>query len=294
MQNLLVVLIHGILIGTVYGGIALGLSIIFGVSRIINFAHGSMLMASTFAYLGLQSIFGINPYIGVFIVAPVFYVLGYFLQRFLINPLIVRERSSVVEPLSLLLITIGLWFTIDNLFMMIFGGSYRLLKNSLSDAYVPIGSGNFQLSKIIAFFGSIALAFGLHFIYHKTELGTRIRAVSQNRVAAGLCGIDVYKTYNIAFGIGVAAVSIAGAFLCQFYYVQPQMGAVFGTKSFMIVILGGLGSIPGAIIGGLLFGIVETVGAQFITSTAASVLTFIIFIVVLTIKPTGLLIKKKG
>ena len=124
-------------------------------------------------------------------------------------------------------------------------------------------------------------------------LGKRIRAVSQNRDAAALCGVNVHTTYGIAFGLGTAALAIAGACMASFYLVSPSVGNVFGTKSFMIVVLGGLGSIPGAIIGGLIFGLIEQVGAQFITSTMASMLSFILFLIVLVIKPDGLLGKKK-
>lgn len=287
--NVLISLAHGIILGGAYGAIALGLSMIFGVTRITNFAHGSMLMVSTFAYYGLHTFFKIDPYIGIIIVVPIMYLLGYVTQNFLIRPLIKRERVSVLEPISVMMITIGLWYAIDNLFMMIFGSDFRKMNTPASKVYFEMGGFVTQYSKIIAFAGSFVLAGTLWWIIQKTELGKRIRAVSQNRDAAALCGIDVYKTYNIAFGMGVAAVSFAGALLSEYYFVQPQTGVLFGTKSFMIVVLGGLGSIPGALLGGLIFGVVECVGGQFIPSSSATMLTFALFILVLFFRPKGLM-----
>ena len=139
---------------------------------------------------------------------------------------------------------------------------------------------------------AFAVAIVLHLVIHKTELGKRIQAVSQNRDSAALCGVDTHNTYGIAFGLGCAVVAIAGACMSSFYMVSPQVGNVFGTKSFMIVVLGGLGSIPGAIIGGILFGLIESVGAQFITSSMANLLSFAVFIIVLVAKPNGIMGKK--
>jgi branched-chain amino acid transport system permease protein len=291
LQSVLLSILYGILLGGAYGVIALGLSVIFGVTRVVNFAHGSLLMVSTFAYYWLYEHFGIDPYLGIIIVTPVMFMAGYAIQKILIKPLILRERVSVLEPTSVMLITIGLWYALDNLFMMICGSNYRTIPSLVSQSYLTLGDAVFvtQWSKVIAFLASFAVAGALWYITNKTELGKRIRAVSQNRDAAALCGVDVYKTYGIAFGLGTAAVSIAGACLAQFYFIQPQIGATFGTKSFLIVVLGGLGSIPGALLGGMIFGIVETVGAQFITTTSATMLSFLLFIVVLVIRPKGLM-----
>ena len=291
LQNVLLALPHGILLGGAYGAIALGLSVIFGVTRVTNFAHGAMLMASTFAYYQIYQWFGIDPYISIIVVVPLFYVIGFFIQKFLVKPLLVRERASVLEPVSVMLMTIGLNFALNNLFMMTYGSDYRTIPSKANNTYLEIGDATFvtQWSKVIAFAVSFILAFGLWFIINKTELGKKIRSVSQNRDAAALCGVDVYKTYSIAFGLGIAAVAVAGACLCQFLFVQPQVGLTFGTKSFMIVVLGGLGSIPGALLGGFLFGLVETVGAQFVNSTSATMLSFLLFILVLVVRPKGLM-----
>jgi branched-chain amino acid transport system permease protein len=294
MENTLLALPQGIILGGAYGAIAVGLSVIFGVMRVINFAQGSMLMASCFLYYVLYENYGIDPYLGIIAVVPIMFLFGYVVQNFLVKPLIVRERASVIEPTSVMMMTIGLDFALMYLFMMIFGASYRTIKTTASGIVLKTDNGMFTttLARPIALVAGLALALVLWFIFNKTELGTRIRAVAQNRTAAGLCGVDVFKSYSIAFGLGVAALAVSGACLIQFLYVQPNMGTMFGVKSFMIVVLGGLGSIPGALIGGIIFGVVETVGAQLITGTAATMLSFMLFIIVLVVKPTGLFGKK--
>lgn len=293
LDSVLLAFIYGILQGGAYGAIALGLSVIFGVTRVTNFAHGAMLMLSTFLYYELYTRFGIDPYIGLLIVAPLLYLLGMATQKYLVTPMLKRERGTTQDPASLLLITLGLGYAVNNLFMMLYGSDYKTIPTAASKAYLTVESGDFlfttQWSRVIAFFAAFAIGFVLWYIINRTELGKRIRAVSQNRDAAAICGVDVYKTYAIAFGLGIAAVAIAGACLSEYYFVQPQVGNLFGTKSFLIVVLGGLGSIPGAILGGLIFGIVESVGAQFITSSASSMLTFLLFMIMLFLKPSGLL-----
>ncbi len=294
LDSVLLALIYGILQGGAYGAIALGLSVIFGVTRVTNFAHGAMLMLSTFLYYELYTRFGIDPYLGLLIVTPILYFLGMASQKYLITPLLKKERGTTQDPASLLLITLGLGYAINNLFMMIYGSNYKTIPTAASKAYLTIEAGDFLFHNAVGqnhrvSLAAFAIGITLWFIINKTELGKRIRAVSQNRDAAAICGVDVYKTYAIAFGLGIAAVAVAGACLSEYYFVQPQVGTLFGVKSFLIVVLGGLGSIPGAILGGLIFGIVESVGAQFITSSASSMLTFILFMIMLFVKPSGLL-----
>ncbi|MHB1314662.1 MAG: branched-chain amino acid ABC transporter permease [Christensenellales bacterium] len=294
LERILISIPYGIIQGGAYGAIALGLSVIFGVTRITNFAHGALLMMSTFLYYELYTIFGIDPYLGMLVVLPIMYLIGVSMQKFLVTPLLKRERGSTQDPISMLLITLGLGLAIDNLFMMLYGSDYRNMATAASQNNLVVGDAMFvtQWSRVIAFAASFIIAFALWFIINRTELGKKIRAVSQQRDAAAICGVNVYKTYGIAFGLGIAAVGIAGACLSQFYFVQPQIGAVFGTKSFMIVVLGGLGSIPGALLGGLIFGLIETVGGQFMNTTSASMLSFLLFILVLFIRPRGLMGKE--
>lgn len=279
---------HGLLIGGIYGGIALGLSLIFGVLRVTNFAHGSVVVMAAFGYYWLFVIFRIDPYLAIPLVGGAIFVFGYLIQRVFINKLLKRERSSVADPVSALLFTVGLWMFIDNLILMMFGPNTKTIDTFISDHTVTIGNLVMQTPKIVAFFGSLLITGLLVWLLNKTEIGTQIRAVAQNRDAASLCGVNVRKIYNITFGLGCAVVSVSCAFLMQFYYVNPSMGQVFGIKSFLVVVLGGLGSITGAMLGGLVFGLVESVGGQFIASSAASMLSFALFIGVLLVKPNGL------
>lgn len=291
MSNILVSLIQGIVLGGCYGCIALGLSLIFGVTRVTNFAHGSILMMSAFAYYGLWQLFRISPFVGMILVVPLFFIFGYIFQKVFIKPLLERERAHIVEPISCMLMTIGIWYMLDNLFTMIFGSDFRKLETPFSKSYLNWLNNKIviQTSRALMLAMAVVLMIVLYIILNRTELGLKIRAVSQNRDAAALCGVDVYKTYSMTFGLGFAAVTLAGACLTQFYFVQPQIGTIFGTKSFMIVIFGGLGSIPGALLGGLFFGIVESVGAQFMNSSSATILSFLMFIIFLIVRPKGLL-----
>ena len=286
---------QGLLQGASYGAIALGLSVIFGVSRVTNFSHGALLMVSAYLYYELFTRFGLDPYLSIVVVAPVMFAVGYAIQKALITPILQREKGTTQDPTSLLLITLGLGYAIQNLFTMMYGSNYKTLNSRASESYFTVGDGLFvtQWSKVIACIVSFLLAGALWYIINRTELGKKIRAVSQNRDAAALCGINVYHVYGIAFGLGVAAVSVAGASLAQYYFIQPEIGTVFATKSFMIVVLGGLGSIPGALISGIIFGLIEVVGAQFVTSSSAQMFSFLLFIIVLFIRPAGLFGRKK-
>jgi len=294
MNNILLAVLHGLILGGTYALIAVGLCVIFGVVRIVNFSHGSMLMAATYIYWVFYSNYQIDPYLGMLVVIPLWFIIGFCIQRFLIRTLLLRERAEVISPSSVMLFTIGLNFTLTNLFLMIFTSQFRTFSTWAYNNYLRLFNESFvsQWGRIIAFGCCFLVAGILWFIINKTELGKRIRAVSQNRDAAAICGVNVHSTYGIAFGFGTAAVAVAAACLTEFYIISPNLGATFGTKSFMIVVLGGLGSIPGAIVGGLIFGLIEQVGAQFVTSTMATMLSFAVFLIVLIIKPSGLLVKK--
>ncbi|HWQ80343.1 MAG TPA: branched-chain amino acid ABC transporter permease [Anaerovoracaceae bacterium] len=290
MANLVMMaLLHGIVMGMIYGAIAIGLSLIFGVLRVINFAHGSMLMASMFCYYLIFIATGISPYLSLFLIVPVFFFAGYLIQNVLIKPLFLRERSTVLEPVSALTLTTGIWFAMDNLALMLFGGNFRTMTTPLSGKLFSVGDFNLEITKAAAFIISILVIVFLSQFLSRTDLGRTIRSVSQNRDAAALCGVNVYRIYAITFGIGTASLALVGAFMTGFYFIAPSVGAAFGVKSFLIVVLGGLGSLPGALVGGLLFGIIESVGGQFMPATSANMLTFLVFIIVLFVRPKGIM-----
>ncbi|MBW2148760.1 MAG: branched-chain amino acid ABC transporter permease [Deltaproteobacteria bacterium] len=284
-----IAVINGIMLGGLYGAVALGLSLIFGVMRVINFAHGSFLMTGMFIPYWLWALLGINPYVSVLVTAPALFALGYLVQSTIILPLFKRERAMVLEPLSVLLLTAGLFIIMDNTALLLFGPDYRAVRMDFSMKAVRFGLLTINYSRFLAFLVSIGITVALSYFLARSDLGRSIRATALNRDAAALCGINVPRVYNITFGIGCSVLGIIGCFMVPFYYVSPSVGVAFGIRSFIIVVLGGIGSIPGSILGGLILGVVESVGGQFVTATSASIFSFVIFILVLFFKPTGLM-----
>jgi len=281
-------IINGIFIGSVYGLIALGLTLIFGVMKIINFAHGSFLMIGMFATFFFTTLTGINPYFSIILVCPLLFFLGFITQHFLLKSVLIAEHD-IREPISVLLLTSGLWIFLDNLFLVFFGPDYHALPAPFSKLnWFFADTLLINKARFCAFIASWASAIGLYLFLQRSELGRSLKAVGQDRQMAGLLGIDVYKTYNIAFGIACAIVGIAGAVLVPFYYVHPNVGILFGIKAFIIVVLGGLGSISGALLGGVIVGLVESFGGQFISATMTEGLIYIIFLSVLFFRPSGL------
>ena len=281
-------ILNGIFIGSVYGLIALSLTLIFGVMKIINFAHGSFLMIGMFTTFSFTSLTNYNPYISLIVVCPLLFFLGYIVQNFLIKSVLIAEQD-IREPIGVLLLTSGLWIFLDNIFMVFFGPDYHALPAPFSKLSWSFGDLILiNKARFFAFLVSCLAALILHFFLRHTELGRSIKAVGQDREMAGLLGIDVYKIYNIAFGVACAIVGIAGTMLTTFYYVHPNVGALFGIKAFIIVILGGLGSIGGALLGGIIVGLIESFGAQFISATMTEGLIYIIFLSVLFFRPSGL------
>ena len=288
MELYLQALINGIMMGGVYGLTAVGLSIIFGVMKVVNFAHGSFLMVGMFASYWLFSLTGLDPYVGLIFVVPFCFAAGYCTQAGLINT-IFRKQKGVREPIGVLLLTTGLWLLLDNLALLLFGADYRAVKTPYSEISFKLGNILIDTPRLYAFIGTLLASSFLYFFLKRTEIGKAIRATGQDRDTAGLMGINIYRIYNIAFGIGVAITGLAGGLLVPFYYVYPSIGYVFSIKAFVIVILGGLGSIPGALLGGLIVGIVESVGSQFLLVTWTAVIIYVIFLLVLFLKPEGLL-----
>ena len=285
-----IAVVNGIVVGGLYGAIAIGLSLIFGVMRVINFAHGSFLMVGLFIPYWLWQLFGLNPYVSILVAAPALFGLGYAVQAFLIAPLYKRERAMVLEPLSALMLTTGVGLILDNVTFMVFGPDFRGVTLDFASKALWIGDMlNINYTRLIAFLASLAITVILSLFLTRTDMGRAIRSTAQNRDAASLCGINVMRIYNVTFGLGCAILGIVGCLMIPFYLVSPSIGLAFGIRSFITVVLGGIGSIPGCILGGLVLGVVESVAAQFVTATSASIFSFVIFILVLFFRPTGLL-----
>lgn len=282
-------IITGITMGSIYGLTALGLTLIFGVMKVINFAHGSFLMVAMFVTYWLLTLTGIDPYVGLFVVVPVLFFLGFITQRFLIQPVFKAEKD-VREPISVILLTSGLWIFLDAMALLIFGAFYRTVNTPYSGKTFMFADGDLIINRarLYGLIITLITSLVLWLFLQRTRTGRAIRAVGQDREAAQLMGIDSDFIYDFAFGIGIALLGIAGVVLMPFYYVHPTVGVVFDIRAFIIVVLGGLGSIPGALIGGIIIGVVESVGAQFMTATWTEGLIYLIFLLVLFFKPSGM------
>lgn len=280
-------LVQGILMGSIYGLIALGLTLIFGIMRVINFAHGTMLMVALFvAYLGV-TVLGLSPYLTLILVIPGMFVIGYLTNRFLVQPVLLKE-SDVREPIGALVLTFGFGVIIENTFLVIFGPNYHSIQASFADKTLHLGVVVVTMPKFYAFLLAVVVTCLFYLFLQKSEMGRQIRAVGQDRNAARLMGINVERTFSIAFGIGLAILGTAGVALLPFYNIHPSIGHIFGVKAFVTVLLGGLGSIPGAIIGGLLIGIVESISTLFVQSTLAPMVVLYSFLIFLFFRPAGL------
>ncbi|SDP67445.1 branched-chain amino acid ABC transporter permease [Desulforhopalus singaporensis] len=280
--------INGILMGSIYGLTALGLTIIFGVLKVINFAHGSLLMVGMYLAYWAVALTGVHPYLSLVVVIPVMFIFGYYLQDIVIKPIFKAERN-VREPITVIIVTTGVWYILDNLTLLVFGPQYRVINdNPLRGKMVEIGEMLISVPKIWGCVTAVITAVLIYYFFQYTRLGRAIRATSLDRDAASLAGINQYKIYNIAFGIGTAVSGIAAVTLVPFYNTYPTVGVLFDIKGFIIVVLGGLGSITGAILGGMIVGIIESVGPQFMTATWTEAIVYGLFLLVLFIKPSGL------
>ena len=280
--------INGILMGSIYGLTALGLTIIFGVLKVINFAHGSLLMVGMYTAYWAVALSGLHPYVTLVAVIPVMYLFGYYLQDIVIKPIFKAEKD-VREPITVIIVTTGLWYILDNATLLVFGPQYRSLPdNPLRGRMMEVGGMLVSVPKVWGFVTAVVTALVVFLFLQKTRMGRAIRATSLDREAASLMGINQYKIYNVAFGIGTATAGIAGVTLVPFYNIFPTVGVLFDIKGFIIVVLGGLGSIGGALLGGIIIGLIESIGPQFMTATWTEAIVYGLFLVVLFVKPSGL------
>jgi len=274
-------ILNGLTTGAVYALVALGLTLIYGVLHIINFAHGAALMVALYGVYGLKTAFGIDPYLALPIMVPAMFVFGYALQRGVIN------RASHGKDENILLVTLGLAIVLENLALMAFKSDTRTIETAYTLTTLQIGPAFIALPKVVAFFGALVASGVLLWAVTRTDLGRAIRAVAKEKHGAKLMGIDVDHVYAMSFGIGLACLGAAACFLLPAYYVNPQVGAGFVLVAFTIVVLGGMGSFAGALLGGLLVGVVESLGGLFLGESLGQIGIFAIFIAVLLFRPTG-------
>lgn len=275
--------INGLTTGALYALVALGLTLIYGVLHIINFAHGALLMLALFGVFFLNQIFGIDPYWALLIVPPAMFVIGYVLQRGIIG------KASHGRDENILLVTLGLSIIIENLSLYFFRSDTRTVDTPYSFEVIEFAGAFLPLPKVIAFFGALLTAALLWAFMAKTDLGRAIRALAKERKGARLVGINVDHVFAMSFGIGIACLGVAACLLMPSYYVNPQVGYGFVLIAFTTVVLGGMGSFVGAMIGGLIIGVVEAMGGLFLGDSLGQFGIFAIFILILLFRPTGLL-----
>ena len=272
--------LNGLTTGAIYALVALGLTLIYGVLHIINFAHGAALMMALYVVYFLARA-GVDPYLALPVVVLVMFVFGYAVQRLIIN------RSSHGRDENILLVTLGLSIVLENLALLFFSSDTRTIDTAYTLSTVEIGPAFIAVPKVVAFVGALVSCALLVLVVSKTKLGRAIRAVSKEKQGARLMGIDVDHIYAMSFGIGLAALGAAACFLLPAYYVNPQVGAGFVLVAFTIVVLGGMGSFIGALLGGLLIGVVESLGGLFMGESLGQIGIFLIFIGVLLFRPQG-------
>ena len=272
----------GLTTGAVYALIALGLTLIYGVLHIINFAHGAALMVALYAVWWLKTALGIDPYAALPIVVCAMFALGYGLQLVVIN------RAAQGRDENILLATLGIAIVLENAALMFFKSDTRSIETAYTLTTVAIGPAFIALPKLLALGGALLACALLMVFIQRSDLGRAIRAVAKEPMGAKLMGIDVEHVYAMSFGIGLACLGAAACFLLPAYYVNPQVGGGFVLVSFTIVVLGGMGSFGGALLGGLLIGVVESVCGLVWGESLGQIGIFVIFIAVLMFRPMGL------
>jgi branched-chain amino acid transport system permease protein len=275
-------ILNGLLTGAVYALVALGLTLIYGVLHIINFAHGAMLTAAMFAAFFAHKLFGLDPYVAAIFLTPAFFALGYALQRFIIGP------AAHGEDRNILLVTLGLAVVMENALLYAFRADTRTINLSYGFDVVEVGSAFLSVPRVISFGVVVAVALALWLLMQWSDTGKAIRAVAREKLGAELCGIDVAHVYAVTFGLGTACLAIAACLLLPTYYVNPSAGNAFVLIAFTIVVLGGMGSVGGALVGGLFIGVVESLSGLYLGESLGQIGIFVIFILVLLFRPSGL------
>jgi branched-chain amino acid transport system permease protein len=281
-------LLNGLLVGGVYSLMAIGLTLIFGVMKVINFAHGSLIMLGMYTSYWAVLLLHVDPYVSILIAFPILFLIGACFQKFLIDPILDAPEHNQ------LLLTLGVSLFMENFAVFLWSPDYRVLKTSYAEINFYVGEVSISLVRVLAFGFAVLLAAVLSIILTRTDLGKAIRAASEEPQGALLMGINIRRIYLVTFGIGAACAGVSGAAITPFIPVYPYVGWLFVITAFVVVVLGGMGSILGAFVGGLIIGLADSVGAMFLPGDMKSIISFTIFILILLFKPTGLLGRKNA
>jgi branched-chain amino acid transport system permease protein len=276
-------LVNGLLLGGIYALLSIGLTLIFGVVRVINFAHGEFLMISMYISYFCYALLGLNPYWSLLINFPLMFLIGMGMDQAIIRPL--RNAPSYMQVFA----TVGLSILLINLALFVFTGDYRAIDLPFAKQVVQVGGIYLNYPRIIIFSSTVAITILIYLFLKNTDLGKQIRAIAQNRTAARLMGFKLNRIYMITFGIGSGLVGIAGGLITPVYYVYPTVGVYFVLTAFVVVVLGGMGNMMGAFLGGLIIGIVDALSGYYIDPSLKETVYYVIFVLVLIFRPSGLL-----
>ena len=282
-------LINGISLGSVYAIIALGYTMVYGIARMLNFAHGDIIMVGGFTVFTIVTTMGGSPVVGILASVVVCTVLGVTIERVAYRPL--RDAS----PLAVLITAIGVSYLLQNVALLMFGSNARQFTSVITVPALKLAGGKLSISSvtIVTILSCIVIMAALMTFINKTKMGQAMLAVSEDRGAATLMGINVNRTISVTFAIGSALAAVAGVLLCSAYpSLSPYTGSMPGIKAFVAAVFGGIGSIPGAFIGGILLGIIENLAKAYISSQLSDAIVFSVLIIVLLVRPTGILGKK--
>jgi len=281
MDALLHVLVIGVLLGGIYGLVALGLNLIFGVIRIVNFAHGELVMLGMYGAYLAYSLLGLDAYVSILVVVPALFVVGLVVYRLVLQPL--RGESSMQ-----IFATFALVIIFQNVVLAVTRGEGYSVPSRIAGHTLELGDVRVTVSRLAILAAVTLAAVGLHLFLQRTMVGKSIRAVTQDRQAARLMGINVERTFMITFGVGSALAGLAGVLLAPIYTLSPGIGGNFILAAFAVVVLGGLGSVAGAYAGGMIVGIVEAFAGYYIDPELKQAIWFLIFLAVLIVRPSGL------
>lgn len=282
-------LINGVSLGSIYAVIALGYTMVYGIAKMLNFAHGDVIMVGAYIVFALTSYAGVNPYLALVISMAACTLLGMAIERFAYKPL--RGAS----PLAVLITAIGVSYFLQNMALLIFGSQAKSFTSIVNLPALTLAGGKITISAetIVTIIVSLIIMVSLTLFVNKTKPGRAMLAVSEDKGAAQLMGVNVNATVSLTFAIGSGLAAVAGVLLCSAYpTLSSQTGAMPGIKAFVAAVLGGIGSIPGAVIGGVLIGVIEILSRSYISSQMADAIVFAVLIIVLLVKPTGILGKK--
>ena len=279
-------LVNGLSLGSVYAIIALGYSMVYGIAKMLNFAHGDIIMVGAYIAFCVMQYLGLPPIVAVLAAMVVCTLLGVFIERLAYKPL--RQATS----LAVLITAIGMSYLLQNAALLIWGANPKVFPSVVTIPSIQLFNGQLKITgeTIVTVLANVVIMIALTLFTGKTQMGKAMRAVSEDKGAAELMGINVNLTISVTFAIGSALAAIAGVLLCSSYpALMPTTGSMPGIKAFTAAVFGGIGSIPGALVGGVLLGVIEILGKAYVSTELADALVFAVLIVVLLVKPTGLL-----